>query len=546
MLSITDEKQTHQETVPLNDSEREYLTGLSLAVCLGSITLVSFLVLLDMSILGTAIPQITTEFDSLPDVGWYISAYMFCAATLQPFSGKLYSKFSNKYTYLAFLVLFELGSLVCGLATSSSVFIAGRVIAGLGAAGLFNGGMTIIASAVPLEKSPLYTGILAGCSQLGIVAGPLIGGALTQHVSWRWCFYINLPVGGAATVLYLFVHIPEMVKKDQFSFKLVREVLPELDLIGFALFSPAAIMFLLALQFGSGNTYAWRSPTIIGLLCGAAVGAVIFLLWEKRMGDQAMIPGTIIRRRIVWTSCVYASALVCCNIVASNWLPTYFQAVKGEGATLSGIHVLPSILGSLLFVVISGAAITRLGYYLPWGTFAGVAAAIGTGLISTLTPTSSVTKWVIYQLIFGFGRGTGLQIPIVATQNAVSPAEIPIALAVLIFFQNFSSAIGGVISNTIFTQTLKDKIPIYAPSLSIEAVLKAGSGASAIRGLVPVGREDELSGLLRAYCDGLRNIFCFLTGLAVLAMVVSFGLGWKDVRKKQNQDEGDTCDSSAA
>lgn len=236
------------------------------------------------------------------------------------------------------------------------MFIGGRVVAGVGAAGIFNGGFTIISNVVPLDKSPLYTGILAGFTQLGLVAGPVVGGVLTENVSWRWCFYINLPIGGAAAMLFVFVKIPEISKKEPFSFDLVKKVLPELDLIGFAFFAPAAVMFLMALQFGSGNTYAWNSATIIGLICGAGVTALIFIAWEAKMGDRAMIPGSMLRKRIVWTSCIFGSAIMCCSIVASNWLPTYFQAVKGEGPSLSGVHILPGILSALLFVVITGAA----------------------------------------------------------------------------------------------------------------------------------------------------------------------------------------------
>jgi MFS family permease len=236
------------------------------------------------------------------------------------------------------------------------MFICGRVVAGLGAAGIFNGSFTIISSSVPLEKSPLYVGILSGFVQLGIVAGPLIGGALTEHVSWNWCFLINLPIGGVAAVLILLIRIPEIVKKETISWRLVRKVIPQLDLVGFALFAPAAVMFLMALQLGSGNTHAWDSAIIIGLFCGAGVAALVFIAWETRMRDMAMIPGSMLRKRIVWTSCVFGSALTCCSIVASNWLPTYFQAVKGEGPTLSGVHTLPSILSALLFVVVTGAA----------------------------------------------------------------------------------------------------------------------------------------------------------------------------------------------
>lgn len=451
------------------------------------------------------------------------------------------------------------------------MFIAGRVVAGLGAAGITNGAFTIISSSVPLDKSPLYIGILAGFTQLGIVAGPLIGGVLTEHVNWRWCFYINLPIGGAAVVLFVFVSIPEIVRKETFSVDLVRRILPDLDLGGFVLFAPAAVMFLMALQFGSDDTYSWNSATVIGLLCGAAAAALSFIGWEARMGDRAMIPGSMLRKRIVWTSCVFGSALMCCSIVASNWLPTYFQAVKGEGPTVSGVHILPSILSALLFVVVTGAAskyekstwkmrnanryssVTRQGYYLPWGVFCGVVTAVGAGLISMWTPTTSAAQWIGVQVVFGAGRGAGMQVvssgqicqlqmriytythqPIVAVQNAVSPAQIPVAMAILIFFQNFSTSVAGVVSNTIFTQTLTTTIPKYAPSISPAEALGAGSGADAVRHIVPSGRKHELDGLLKAYTDSLRNVFYFLVGLAVLAAVVGFGMGWKDVRKEQN------------
>ncbi|KAH6611957.1 efflux pump protein [Boeremia exigua] len=533
MQPASDVKVERDEIKSDHQDERIYLEGFRLAIVLASVTLVTFLVLLDTSILGTAIPRITTEFHSLSDVGWYIGAYNLTAATLQPLSGKLYSKFSNKYTYLTFTMVFEIGSLVCGLAKSSSIFICGRVIAGLGAAGLFNGALTIISSSVPLDKSPIYTGILAGITQLGIVAGPLIGGALTEHVSWRWCFYINLPVGGAAAaVLFMFITVPEIVQKEPLSAALILKVLPELDLIGFALFAPTATMFLMALQFGSGNTYAWNSATVIGLFCGSGVAALIFIGWEFRVGDRAMIPGSMLRKRIVWTSCIFGAALMCCNIISSNWLPTYFQAVKGEGPTLSGIHILPSVLGALLTIIVTGAAISRLGYYLPWGFFCGLVTAIGAGLISMWTPTTSTARWVGYQILFGAGRGAGMQVPIIAAQNAVPAAQIPIAMATLIFFQNFSVSIAAVVSNTIFSQTLAATIPKYAPSVSPAAALEAGSGASAVRDIIPIGHADELDGLLRAYSESLRNIFYLLAGLAVLATVASSGMGLKDVRKK--------------
>ncbi|KAK0642638.1 Efflux pump mlcE [Lasiodiplodia hormozganensis] len=498
-------------------NDRDYITGLKLFLVLGSLTLVVFLVLLDITILGTAIPEITTEFNSLADAGWYIGAYQLASATLQLISGKLYTYFNNKYTFLVYFAFFELGSLICAVANSSSLFIGGRAIAGLGSAGIINGGMTIISGAVPLIKRPLYTGILLGTAQMG--------------------FYLNLPAGGAAAILLFFVQIPELTKKERFSLALVRQIIPELDLIGFVIFVPSSLMFLLALQFGSAGTYAWSSSQIIGLFVGAGVLALVFFVWEHNQGDKAMLLGNLLRQRTVWASCAFGTCLVCCVSIATNWLPTYFQAVKGEGPTMSGVYLLPSIISQLIFVVISGAGTARLGYYLPFALFSGVTTTVGNGLVSTFSAGTSSAQWIGYQVLMGIGRGAGMQMAFVAIQTAIPTSTIPIGMACVIFFQNFGTSVAVVISNTIFTQALTSTIPRYAPSVSPHAALSAGSSAEAVRMLVPAGRPDELNGILRAYSESLRNVFYFLVGLAACATAFSLGMGWKNVGKKKKQEE---------
>ncbi|KAF2844652.1 efflux pump protein [Plenodomus tracheiphilus IPT5] len=501
--------------------DQQYVTGFKLMLLLGSLTLVTFLVLLDMAIIGTAIPRITTDFHSLADVGWYIGAYTLAAQVV----------------YLSLLFIFEIGSLVCGIARSSVTLIVGRAVAGLGASGLINGGLTILMAAVPREKTPMYTGVFLGVSQTGIIGGPLIGGALTEHATWRWCFYINLPIGFIAAGFLMLIRISEVNRKDPFSFALVCKVIPELDLIGFALFVPTALMFLLALQFGSGNTYPWTSSTIIGLFCAAGVMAIIFILWERRVGDRAMIPSSLLRQRVVWTSCFHGASVTCSAMVASNWIPTYFQAVRGEGPTLSGVHVLPSILSQLLFVVVSGVAVSRLGYYYPWALGSGVITAVGNGLVSTFTASTSAAKWAGYQIVLGAGRGMGMQMSLVAMQNAVSTSQVPVSLALLIFFQNLGVSIAIVISNTIFAQTLTSTIRRYAPSVVPQAALDAGSGAAAVRALVPAGQEGQFDGVLRAYSESLRNVFYLLVGIAIVTAIASLGMGRTDVRKQDDADK---------
>lgn len=248
--------------------------------------------------------------------------------------------------------------------------------------------------------------IAAVVSNLGLVMGPLVGGAFTEHATWRWCFYINLPIGGLVAAMLVFVHIPDQPKPPPMS--VVRSIHSKLDLIGFALFTPAIIELLLALQWG-GNRFAWDSPQVIGLFCGAGGTLIAFLAWDYHKGDAAMVPFSMVRQRSVWTSCLVYGFLMAQLYTSSYYLPVYFQAVKGATPLLSGVYLLPSILSQLFSSIVSGILVGRLGYYLPFIVIDAVIVAIANGILSTLSVGTSTGKWIGYQILLGFGRGFGLQ-----------------------------------------------------------------------------------------------------------------------------------------
>ncbi|KAI8186434.1 Efflux pump mokI [Colletotrichum sp. SAR 10_75] len=311
--------------------DHEYISGYRLYAALFGIMSVFFLVLLDFSITATAIPYITSDFHRLQDIG--------CAA-LQPFTGKLYTYLNVKYTFLFFVFIFEIGSLLCAVSTSSIFFILGRTIAGLGSSALENGALNLVAGAVPLHKRPFYNGIVFAGQQ--------------RRPSLTGGFYINLPIGVVSSLFLFFTHVPEETLKPPFSLALLRRIIPELDLTGFALFAPTTVMFLIALHWGS-TEHGWSSPTVIGLFAASGATLVMFSFWEWHVGEKSLIPFHLIKRRRVWASAMQSTTLFSLNYVGVNYVPIYFQAVKGVGPSLSGVYMLPSILTQLLSLVISGA-----------------------------------------------------------------------------------------------------------------------------------------------------------------------------------------------
>ncbi|CAH0034689.1 unnamed protein product [Clonostachys rhizophaga] len=534
-----DPDSTDAPVVAIGDAT-PYLTGFKLFILMSGLTTLMLLVMLDIAILSTAIPQITSDFNRLQDVGWYVGAYSLASATVQPLTGKFYTYFSTKWTLLTFFFIFEVGSAVCGAAQSSVMLIIGRCIAGVGCAGLSNGTLTVIVGAVSNDKRPLYTGIAMGIGQIGIIIGPIISGAFTEHVTWRWCFYINLPLGALVGLFLISIHIPDHIIKRPLTTEVLKEIFHNLDLTGFALFAPASIMLLLALQFGSGD-YGWKSPAVIGCFCGAGAIGILFLLWEKRMGKKAMIPLELVRRQVVWSSSIYYACSMSVTIGGGSFMPIYFQSVRGLAPTMSAVYILPSIFGQIFFILLSGGLMTRLGYYIPWAAFAAGVSSIGSGIIGTWKPYTTLAQIFGIQILYS-ARGAGMQAGAVALQNTLPADEIAVGTSFLIFCQNIISSIFVTIANTVFQESLRSRITNNAPGVSPEQAILAGGSADAVRRLAPAGSE-LLEKVLMAYSEGFGDVFYFYTAVGVVSFFASFGMGWVDLRKNTvKKDETDGTD----
>jgi MFS family permease len=402
------------DTVPAVVSGRKaghehdaYPEGIALISILAAVTVSFFLVFLDMSIMSTVTPALTDRFNALTDVGWYASAYQLSSAACTPLTGKIYTYFHIKWTFLVFFLLFEIGSALSGAANSSNMFIVGRGISGIGSAGLFTGMMTIVANVLPLHKRPAILGAIMGIGQLGVAGGPLIGGAFTSnvHLTWRWCFYLNLCLFPIIAVAFLLNTIPEAEVKPHWRSVLATAV-KSLDLVGFVLIGGGVLMFLLGLQYG-GNQFAWNSSVVIGLIIGGIVSFLVFLVWEYHQGDAAMVPWAMLRSRIIRSAAIMGLFNYGVMLVADYYLAIYFQSVKDDSPLESGVHMLPTTIAILLSMVTAGGLTQTTGYYLPQAIIGPCISATGYGLLSTLSPTTPTARWIGYQILYGWGSVFG-------------------------------------------------------------------------------------------------------------------------------------------
>jgi MFS family permease len=299
-----------------------------------------------------AIPYITSRFHSTEDIGWYAATFLLAICSLQPIVGKIFSTFSIKTSYLTFVGIFMIGSLLAAVSTSSNMFIIGRTVSGVGAAGIFSGAIMIIRLIAPPAKAALYMGMATSVFGIAVVAGPVIGGAFTQHVTWRWCFYINIPVGGLTFAVLLFFFNPPDPNDKSLTFM---QKLNKLDLVGCFLFIPAVVMLLFAFQWGGGR-YPWHSAKIIGLFCGFGGEIIIFSIWEYFKGDEAMIPFILFRNRSLILSSIFSFLLMGSLVCFTYYLPEWFQVIKGASPGHSGVMSLGYATSQAVSSLIGGAA----------------------------------------------------------------------------------------------------------------------------------------------------------------------------------------------
>ncbi|RYP57543.1 hypothetical protein DL770_010646 [Monosporascus sp. CRB-9-2] len=464
-----------------------YPPPLIFAINMFAMYIAVFCVALDNTIISTAIPQITNEFHSLDDVGWYGSAFFLTQCSFQLLFGKIYTIFSPKWTYLASLFFFEVGSLVCALAPSSLALIIGRAIAGAGASGVFAGSLVIITHTSPLEKRPIWQGLISAMYGIASVVGPLVGGAFTDRVTWRWCFYINLPFGvvtAAIIIFFLRLASRPSPSKD----KTLREKFFLLDPLGFALFLVSMICLFIALEWG-GTTYTWSNGRVVALFVIFSVTLIAFAVLQWWLGESATIPVRIITQRTIWAASWFAFFLSGAFYLFIYFIPIYFQAVMGETALQSSIDNIPMVLANVILAVISGLGVSKLGYINPFCYASVVFSSIGAGLLMTMTDETSTGRWIGYQILFGFGIGLGFQQPPNAPLTVLAFEDLPIGIATTLFARNLGASLFVTTGNSMLVSELRSGFEDLAiPGVDPESLLAAG--ATSFRSIVPPSSLD--------------------------------------------------------
>ncbi|MEU8332608.1 MDR family MFS transporter [Micromonospora sp. NPDC048839] len=422
----------------------------NIRVVLFGLMIAMMLAMLDNMIVSTALPRIVGEFGGLNHFTWVVTAYVLGTTVSTPIWGKLGDLYGRKSVFLTSVIIFLVGSALCGMAGSGMLggpqdgmvqLIAFRAVQGLGAGGLMVGVMAIIGDLVPPRERGRYQGMIAGIMAIAMVAGPLAGGFITDHLSWRWAFYVNLPLGGIALlVLITTMHLPKYRTEHR------------IDWLGAGLLSVGITAIVLITTWG-GNEYDWTSPQILGLAVLSVLALAAFGLVERRV-QEPILPLALFANRNFALISVIGFLLGFAMFGAMNFLPLYQQTVQGASATNSGLLLLPLMFGMLVVSLVIGRAITRNGRYRAYPIIGGVAMTAGMALLSMLDTNTSKLMSSLYMVVLGVGMGFLMQTTMLIAQNSVEQKDLGAASGAATFFRSIGGSFGISLFGAIFANRL--------------------------------------------------------------------------------------------
>ncbi|MEV6526724.1 MDR family MFS transporter [Longispora sp. NPDC051575] len=409
---------------------------------LPGLVLVMLLAMLDNTIVGTAMPTIVGDLGGMQHFAWVATSYILASTITTPLYGKLGDLYGRKKLFITAILIFLAGSALSGLAQDMTQLIAFRAVQGLGAGGLMVGVMAIIGDLVPPRDRGKYQGYFAAVMALAMVGGPLVGGFFTDHISWRWCFYVNVPLGAIALFMIMAkLHTPKNTVKHK------------IDYLGIALLSGVSTALVL-LTTWAGTEYAWGSPQIIGLAVAAGIGLGLFL-WVELRATEPVLPLNLFTNRNFSLTAAIGFFQGFAMFGAIMFLPLFQQLVQHSSATNSGLLLLPLMFGMMSASMVAGQVITKTGKY-RWFPFAGgIVMTAGMLALSTIDVDTSKLTTSLYMVVLGVGMGLIMQIVGMIAQNSVGPKDMGVASSTSMFFRSIGGAFGVSIFGAIFTHTLR-------------------------------------------------------------------------------------------
>ncbi|MFJ7147936.1 DHA2 family efflux MFS transporter permease subunit [Streptomyces sp. NPDC100445] len=487
----------------------EHVPG-SVLVPIGALLLGLLLAALDQTIVSTALPTIVSDLGGLEHLSWVVTAYLLASTAATPLWGKLGDQYGRKRLFQTAIVIFLIGSALCGAAQDMPQLIAFRALQGLGGGGLMVLSMAIVGDLVPPRERGRYQGLFGSVFGATSVLGPLLGGLFTQHLSWRWVFYVNLPVGVVALgVIAVALRIPH---------RATRHVI---DYLGTFLIAAVATCLVLVASLG-GTTWAWGSARIVGLAVLGVLLAVAFVAVERRAAEP-VLPLGLFRVRTFTLAAVISFIVGFAMFGAMTYLPTFLQIVHGVSPTLSGVHMLPMVFGLLLSSTVSGQIVSRTGRWKVFPIVGTAVTTLGLLLLHRLDERSGTAEIGVSLFVFGLGLGLVLQVLVLIVQNAVSYEDLGVATSGVTFFRSIGAAFGVAIFGTIFAGRLGDKLTAafrglrLPPGATPDAL---GSDPRGIAALPPALRPAAL----HAYASAITDVFLYAAPVAALGFVLAWFL----------------------